>query len=79
MTTPPPGSPFTLSGGTIIDGTGAAGYLGNVVIEGDRIVAVGADAQPRGVIIDCTQLAVTPGFIDMHSHSDLVCMSDPQL
>lgn len=79
MTTPPPGSLFTLSGGTIIDGTGAAGFPGNVVIEGDRIMAMGAEAQPRGAMVDCTHLAVAPGFIDMHSHSDLVGMSDRQL
>lgn len=75
----PPGSLFTLSGGTIVDGMGTARYHGNVVVAGDRIVGVGPAASPRGVIIDCRQLAVAPGFIDMHSHSDLVCMSDPQL
>jgi N-acyl-D-amino-acid deacylase len=79
MTMRPPGSPFTLSGGTIIDGTGAARYPGNVVIEGDRIAEIGPAVQPRGAIINCMGLAVAPGFIDMHSHSDLVCMSDPQL
>lgn len=75
----PSGSVFTFSGGTIVNGTGAAGYLGNVVVAGDRIVEMGPATSPRGVNIDCGQLAVAPGFIDMHSHSDLACMSDPQL
>ena len=79
MSSNPPDAPYTLVGGTVIDGTGAVRYTANVVVEGDHISAVGAEVPPRGVTIDCTGLAVSPGFIDMHSHSDLVCMSDPQL
>ena len=75
----PPDAPFTLVGGTVIDGTGVARFSGNVVVEGDRIVAVGPEVEPQWATIDCTGRAVSPGFIDMHSHSDLVCMSDPQL
>jgi N-acyl-D-amino-acid deacylase len=75
----PAASAFTLLNGTVIDGSGTPGYLGAVVVESDRIMAVGGDAQSRGAAIDCTGLAISPGFIDMHSHSDLVCMSDPQL
>jgi N-acyl-D-amino-acid deacylase len=70
---------ITLWGGTLVDGTGAPGVLGNVVVDGDRIVAVGSDAEAQGERIDVSGLVVAPGFIDMHSHSDLVCMSDPQL
>ena len=79
MSSVPPDSLFTLVGGSIIDGTGAPRYPGTVVVEGDRIVAVGPEVPARGVAIDCTGQVVCPGFIDMHSHSDLVCMSDPQL
>jgi N-acyl-D-amino-acid deacylase len=68
----------TLAGGTIFDGTGAAGRPGNVVIEGERIAAVG-DVPARGERIDVDGLAVAPGFIDTHSHCDLVCMSDRQV
>ncbi|MBL8126637.1 MAG: D-aminoacylase [Chloroflexia bacterium] len=74
-----PDSLFTIVGGSIIDGTGAPRYPGKVVVEDDRIVAVGPDVPTRGIAIDCTGQVVCPGFIDMHSHSDLVCMSDPQL
>ncbi len=69
---------FTLTGGTIYDGRGGPGGIGNLVIEGNRIAAVG-DVAPRGERIDVTGLAVSPGFIDTHSHCDLVCMSDRQL
>lgn len=69
---------FTLTGGTVYDGRGTPGKTGNVVVEGDRIVAVG-DVAPQGERIDVSGLAVSPGFIDSHSHCDLVCMSDRQL
>jgi N-acyl-D-amino-acid deacylase len=69
---------FTLTGGTVFDGLGNPGRVGNVVVEGDRVTAAG-DIQPRGERIDVSGLAVSPGFIDSHSHCDLVCMSDRQL
>lgn len=79
MSSFPPDTLFTLTGGTVIDGTGADRIVANVVVEGDRVVDVGPAVQPRGISIDYTGLVTCPGFIDMHSHSDLVCMSDPQL
>src|SRR5690242_4549887 len=61
-----------IRGGTIVDGTGAAPYTGDVAIEGDRIVAVGPDvdgARARQTI-DADGALVTPGFIDLHTHYD---------
>jgi N-acyl-D-aspartate/D-glutamate deacylase len=58
-------------GGTLYDGTGQPGKVGDVAIRGDRIVAVGqfqAAGNPR--LIDGTGLLVAPGFIDLHTHSD---------
>ena len=57
-----------IRGGTIVDGSGAAPYVGDVAITGDRIVAVGprlGGTAPRN--IDATGLTVTPGFINMLS------------
>lgn len=70
---------MTLVGGTLYDGLGNAGVQGNLVIEGDRIAAVGPGASPRGEIIDVSGLAVCPGFVDTHSHCDLVGISDRQV
>ena len=56
---------------TIHDGSGKAGYVGDVAIAGDKIVGVGKVAvagSPR--IIDGTGLVVAPGFIDLHTHCD---------
>ena len=57
-------------GGMVFDGTGANPQSATVLIEGDRIVAVGSGiAVPRGArIIDAKGKAVLPGFIDVHTH-----------
>ncbi len=67
-----------LTGGMIVDGTGAAPVAGEVVIEGDRIVATGtperissSEAWKSYSTIDCANCVIAPGFIDAHSHSDL--------
>lgn len=70
--------PITLVNGTLYDGSGAPGRRGNLIIDGDRIAALG-DVAPLGERIDVSGQAVSPGFIDTHSHCDLVCMSDRQL
>ncbi len=59
-----------LAGGTVYDGQGGAGVVADVGIVGERITAIGdlssATAQQR---LDVSGLAVTPGFIDVHSHA----------
>jgi N-acyl-D-amino-acid deacylase len=61
-----------LKGGTIIDGTGAAPRQGDVLISGANITDIGSFTAPAHArVVDCHGLAVAPGFIDSHSHSDL--------
>ena len=58
-------------GGQIIDGTGAAAVRADLGIAGDTITAVGdLGREPAGRTIDAAGLTVTPGFIDIHTHSD---------
>jgi N-acyl-D-aspartate/D-glutamate deacylase len=61
-----------LRGGTVYDGSGRKGVVADLAIHGDRIVAVGAfriAGKPR--VIDVKGLVVAPGFIDLHTHSDV--------
>jgi len=66
----------------VVDGTGAPGYEGAVLVEGERIAAVGKvegdlKAEARKTI-DAKGLTVTPGFIDVHNHGDLSILYYPK-
>ena len=63
--------------GVVVDGTGAAEQRADVGIDGGRIVAVGEVPEAREEI-DATGKVVTPGFIDIHSHSDFTLLVDPR-
>jgi N-acyl-D-amino-acid deacylase len=56
--------------GTIVDGTGAAPFVGDIAIDGDRIVAVGKVTGAARREIDATGMIVTPGWVDIHTHYD---------
>ncbi|MCB9877853.1 MAG: amidohydrolase family protein [Planctomycetes bacterium] len=61
-----------LRGGTIVDGTGAAAFVGDLGVRGDRIVALGDLAGATAAReLDVRGLIVAPGFVDAHAHSDL--------
>lgn len=69
-----------IRGGRILDGTGTPWYYGDIGIMGDRIAAVGRlDGAAAGRVIAAEGKYVSPGFIDAHSHSDLVVLSQPDL
>jgi len=65
-----------IRGGRIFDGTGNSWFYGDLAVKGDRIAKVGQISGTSRRIIDATNLAVAPGFIDMHSHSDWVLFED---
>jgi N-acyl-D-aspartate/D-glutamate deacylase len=64
-----------LRGGSVHDGTGAPAVTADVAVAGDRIVAVGRDLGPARRVVDVDGLAVAPGFVDAHTHSDLVALT----
>jgi N-acyl-D-amino-acid deacylase len=77
----PPLQTTVITGGTIFDGSLRQPTVGDVVIQGDRIVAVGLNVGKRyrnAKHIDARGMVVAPGFIDPHTHSDaFIRSSDP--
>ncbi|WP_043341438.1 N-acyl-D-amino-acid deacylase family protein [Belnapia moabensis] len=70
---------LVIRGGTIVDGTGAPGYVADLAISGGRISAIGPDL-PRGrEEIDAAGQLVTPGFVDIHTHYDGQAVWDSHL
>jgi N-acyl-D-amino-acid deacylase len=67
-----------IKGGMVVDGTGAPGFAADVLIEGDRVVAVGPNLTGDSVI-DATGRVVAPGFIDIHTHYDAQVFWDPAM
>ena len=70
-----------ISGGTIVDGTGAPGRPGSVAVDGERLSVLHAGApEPANVgrRIDATGKVVAPGFIDLHSHGGLWILAEPR-
>lgn len=64
--------------GTIFDGLGNPGAVGDMVVHGGRIASVEPTDATGVREIDATGLYVTPGFIDIHSHSDFTLLVDPR-
>lgn len=78
------GYDLLLSGGWIVDGTGAPPYRGDLAVAGGRIAAVGALGEiPEGNVattLDVTGRYVFPGLVDTHVHADaVVAEKDAQL
>ncbi|MEV0619409.1 amidohydrolase family protein [Nonomuraea sp. NPDC050404] len=62
---------IVISGGRVLDGTGAPPYRADVGISGDRVAAVGRlDGAGAGTVIDAGGRFVAPGFVDCHAHGD---------
>src|SRR5882672_1926886 len=75
--TSPPIFDVIITGGRVIDGTGAPWFRGDVGIVSDRIAGMGdLHATPAKVRIDAATLIVSPGFIDMLGQSEFNILVD---
>ena len=73
-----------IKNGTIIDGQGTLAFVGDVLVEDDRIVEVIPAGELQNFkisepqnLIDASGLIVSPGFIDAHTHSDAYLVIEP--
>lgn len=71
---------LVIRGGTIVDGTGASRYVGDVAVRRGRIEQVAPHIEGEAAeVIDATGKVVTPGFVDIHTHYDAQAFWDPTL
>ena len=72
-----PAYDLVIRNGRVVDGTGNPSFNADVAIRGDRIAAIGRLADAKAAReIDARSLVVAPGFIDLHTHSDLPLIND---
>ncbi|MEQ3549017.1 D-aminoacylase [Pseudonocardia nematodicida] len=67
---------IVVRGGLVVDGTGEPGRVADVGVTGDRISGIGTGLR-GGTVVDADGLAVTPGFVDLHSHADFTLQGSP--
>ena len=69
---------IVVSGGFVVDGTGAPGRNADIGVNGDRTAAIGnLRSGEASLTLDVAEMVVAPGFVDIHSHSDFRCSSTP--
>ena len=66
-----------ITGALVVDGSGSPGFHADVAVDAGRIVAIGNDLPAAHRTIAADGLVLSPGFIDMHSHSDLQILVNP--
>lgn len=74
-----PAYDLIIRGGTIVDGTGAPRFTGDVAVKDGLIAQVGAVRGDAAEEIDAAGMIVTPGFVDIHTHYDGQATWDPEM
>lgn len=69
---------WVLRGGKVIDGSGTPRYRADIAVSRGRIAHILEPGEAAsGDVVDASGFVISPGFIDMHAHSDLAVLSDP--
>ena len=72
-----------IRGGSVVDGSGSPPVRADVAVRGDQIEVVGLDGVLAGAtaatVVDATGRYVTPGYIDIHTHSDRSILLNPRM
>jgi N-acyl-D-amino-acid deacylase len=69
---------IVIKNGSIVDGTGKLIYRADIALKGDRIAKIGEiEHKEANRCIDVKGLIVAPGFVDVHSHSDIDVLNSP--
>lgn len=74
------GAAVRITGALVLDGSGAPGRIADVTYRDGRILEVGAaapEAADEEIVVAADGLVLCPGFVDIHTHSDLTILSDP--
>jgi N-acyl-D-aspartate/D-glutamate deacylase len=69
---------LVIKGGRVFDGSGSASVTADIAIADGRIIDIGRVTAAAGRALDAEGLTVTPGFIDIHAHSDYTLLIDPR-
>jgi N-acyl-D-amino-acid deacylase len=68
---------LAITNALVVDGTGAPPRVDDVAIRGDRIQRVGRIDGPAKLTVDAFDRVLSPGFVDLHGHSDYSLLLDP--
>lgn len=74
-------SEVLFSSATVVDGSSEPKYVADVLVRGGKIAKIGEPgtlSSATGTHIDARELVLSPGFIDMHAHSDLYLLTHPE-